>query len=193
MTTNVTNALNIVTLNVRGLRGEKRYAVYHWLKCNNIDICLLQETFSTEKISDQFQRGWKGHISHSYTNSAHSRGVAILFREGLACDIDSIFKDKEGRILLMNIRVNNIEYSLCNIYSPNDVCKRITFLNSIRSFINKNATSQSNLFIGGDFNCVAFNEDKIRKSYDKSSNIFTNLKINLNVIDIWKKLNPEKK
>lgn len=39
--------LSIVSLNVRGLRGEKRYAVYEWLKENKFDLCLLQETYCT--------------------------------------------------------------------------------------------------------------------------------------------------
>ena len=32
--------LNIITLNVRGLRGNKRYSIYNWFKENKFDICL---------------------------------------------------------------------------------------------------------------------------------------------------------
>ena len=77
------NGYKIVSLNVRGLRGKKRYTIYNWIKDNSFDICLLQETFCTKDFAKEFKRGWKGEILHSYTDSCHSRGVCILFKGGV--------------------------------------------------------------------------------------------------------------
>ena len=79
--------LKIVSLNVRGLRGRKRYKIYRWLNDNNFDVCLLQESYCTESFVSVMNKGWNGKIFHSYSASEHSKGVCILFRQGLELDI----------------------------------------------------------------------------------------------------------
>ena len=37
--------VDIVSLNVRGLRGNKRHTIFKWILGNKINIALLQETF----------------------------------------------------------------------------------------------------------------------------------------------------
>ena len=61
--------LKIVSLNVRGIRGDKRYAIFRWLKEKTYDICLLQETYCTESFEPKFKRGWSGEIFHCTTDS----------------------------------------------------------------------------------------------------------------------------
>ena len=55
-------ALKLVTLNARGLRSNKRYTIFNWLRENKYDICFLQETYCTKEYIDQFKLGWKGDI-----------------------------------------------------------------------------------------------------------------------------------
>ena len=43
--------IRIVTLNVRGIRGTKRYSIYKCLKDNKVDICLVQETYCTKEFA----------------------------------------------------------------------------------------------------------------------------------------------
>ena len=57
--------LSIVTLNVRGLRGNKRYSIYNWFKENKLDICLVQESYCTKEFASIMKRGWNGEVVHS--------------------------------------------------------------------------------------------------------------------------------
>ena len=125
--------INIATLNVRGLnRKDKRSIVYSWIKKNSYDICFLQETFCTLQNSAKFKRGWNGEQCHSYTNSTHSRGVAILLNKNLDYNVVSSHCDTDGRISLVNLQIGNNEYTLVNVYAPNTISERITFFHEMR-------------------------------------------------------------
>ena len=54
------DSLHVVSLNVRGLRGNKRHTVYRWLKEHKFHICLLQETFCTKGFAPNMKKGWVG-------------------------------------------------------------------------------------------------------------------------------------
>ena len=42
---------NMISLNVRGIRGNKRFSIYKWLTENNFDVCLIQETYCTKDFA----------------------------------------------------------------------------------------------------------------------------------------------
>ena len=50
-------------------------------------MCLLQETSCTKGFDGIVNKGWNGEIVHSYSPSAHSKGVSILFAKSLVCNI----------------------------------------------------------------------------------------------------------
>ena len=60
--------LQIVSVNVRGLRGDKRHTVFRWLLDNKYDIALLQETYCTRSFVDKFKKGWNGEILHNVSD-----------------------------------------------------------------------------------------------------------------------------
>lgn len=182
--------LRLVTLNVRGLRGKKRYGIYRWLKAMKFDICLLQETYVTNDYIDIVNKGWHGQIFHSTSNSTHSRGVSILIKNNLPYKVISKYTDKEGRMLLLNIEINGTEYTLCNVYAPTILTDRIEFFGKLKQFIQIHAISRNNLLIGGDFNCVDNVADRNSGNLDKSSQALTKLKKDVNLIDIWRFKNP---
>ena len=58
---------NFVSLNVRGIRGyQKRNSLFQWLKAQQADIVLLQETFLTKDMEYRVQNEWAGKCFHSY-------------------------------------------------------------------------------------------------------------------------------
>ena len=184
--------INIATLNVRGLNNKnKRNVIYSWLKNKSYDICFLQETFCTLRNSDNFSTGWRGKIFHSCTDSAHSRGVAILINKNLDCDIVSSKSDNGGRIVLVNVVINNIGYTLVNVYAPNTAAERVTFFCQLRQFVNMHAINKSRLIIGGDFNCVLNSNDRLSGVTDRSTHALTEVLEHFNIIDAWKYFNPE--
>ena len=146
--------LNIISLNVRGIRGSKRFSIYKWLTENKFDVCLIQETYCTKDFAPIMKKGWNGNIFHSFTSSEHSKGVSILLRKGMECKVLSVHCDKIGRLLLVNIEVNGLKCTFCNVYSPNNVTDRVHFLTEVKEFVQKHSLSRQNLYLGGDYNCV---------------------------------------
>ena len=185
--------LNIVSLNVRGLRGKKRYNIYRWLRDNEFSVCLLQETYCTKGFDGIVNKGWNGEIVHSYSPSAHSKGVSILFAKSLVCNIISTHSDDVGRTLLVNVEINGVYYSICNVYCPNEVSERVNFLKQTKLFIQQHAISKQNILLGGDFNCADSPSDKVSQKLDKSSSMLTQFKTDLKLTDIWRFVNPDKK
>ena len=193
--------IKVATLNVRGLNNnDKRNIIYSWIRKESYDICLLQESYCTLENSEKFKRGWKGDMLHSYSDSTHSRGVSILFNRKLDYTVlsSTLFytvlsshTDKDGRMILVNLTLNNDEFTLVNIYAPNSVSERIAFFNKMKEFIQVHAVNRSKLIIAGDFNCVLSTVDCFSGVVDKSTKVLTDIIENLSLVDIWRNLNPE--
>ena len=74
-----------------------------------------------------------------------------------------------------------------SVYAPNELNERIVFYRDMQLFINTHANNKQNLGIGGDFNCV------LSEKTDKSTISMNNVMVKLNVIDIWRFMNPNGK
>ena len=96
--------------------------------------------------------------------------------------------DRNGRVLIVNLTIQDGEFCLANIYAPNDQNLQVDFYTQLtrklRPYVN------SNLVLGGDFNCPLENIDKkggkdisSRKNVIQSIVEMTN---NLNLVDIWR-------
>ena len=109
------NKLQIVSLNVRCLRGDKRHTVFRWLADKKFSIALLQETYCTQPIVTKFNKRWNGDVLHCVSDSSHSRGVCILFSKCLDYKLVSHYQCNQGRILIVNVEVAGIGYSIVNI------------------------------------------------------------------------------
>ena len=120
---------------------------------------------------------FKNHYSLNvlYTSSEHSKDVSILFRTCIDCTIVSVHCDKIGRMVLVNTEVNGIVCTLCNVYYPNNVAKRVQFLTELKAFVINHSMSILNLYTGGNFNCVDCVSDRVSGVLDKSSGAFTKL------------------
>ena len=88
--------------------------------------------------------------------SAHSKGTAILFNnsvidKNLSHDIKNVHMSEDGRIYLINLVVENKEFTLINVYSPNSPKERKCFFNKKGKWISNFSTNYE-IIIGGDFN-----------------------------------------
>ena len=71
--------ISLLSLNVRGLRNQvKRRSIFSFLKDQNCDIFLLQETSSEPKDESIWKSEWGGAMFFSHW-STHSKGLSILF------------------------------------------------------------------------------------------------------------------
>ena len=97
----------ICSYNVRGLGNDsKREQVFSWIKEKNIDICPLQETHSSEETNDVAKK-------------SNSEETGILINSKFSCDIIYYTDIITGRWQALDIKVNNKEITIINIYGPN--------------------------------------------------------------------------
>ena len=145
-----------VTMNIRGLGGkQKSKSVLDWLRNNSKGVTFLQETHSNTELAEKWKNYWKGEIycSHGTTNS---KGVAILFHQKLSHEILDTFEDRNGRYLIMRVKVFNEIIILTNCYLPTKDHEReqCSVLKEIVNILSN--FPDDNHIIGGDFN-VALN------------------------------------
>lgn len=185
--------LNVVSLNCKGLRDNaKRQALFLLLKSKNIDIIFLQETHvDCLSLAKQYSNEWGGKCYFSF-GGFHSSGVGILFRKNFAFQEKSFQFDNDGRLLCLNIIVNNECYKLVNIYAPNNEKDRKLFFNSLDTVLQ----GKMNKILCGDFNMVEnIALDKIGGNLTRGnvgSDIINNIKCSFSLVDAFRKLNPKK-
>ena len=108
-------------------------------------------------IENVWRAEWGGDIFYSH-GSKHSRGVMTLMRPTVKGENISTTCDRNGRVLIVNLTIQDEEFCLANIYAPNDRNLQVDFYTQLtrklRPYVN------SNLVLGGDFNCPLENIDK---------------------------------
>ncbi len=186
--------IHIGTVNVRGLNDpRKRKTFLHWLREKRFEIICLQETFLKEESTQLLVKEWEGKMIINATNSAHSRGCAVLFSKHFNFELINSYVDKDGRRILVNISYANQVYSIVCLYAPNNESHRKDFFNKTNKWINQNALNLNNLSVCGDLNCALESADRMGSSYADSSRC--NLKTlmqKLSLQDLFRKKYPQK-
>ena len=189
--------LSILSLNARGLREKnKRENLFFWLKAKNAEIIFLQETYWTEELLSKIEREWGAKILLCQ-GSQHSKGAAILFSAKLEFDLINVHKTEDGRMILINMKIEDKNMTLINIYAPNDQANRKAFFNKVYKWGTQYALNKDEIIIGGDFNCVESPKlDRNESSSyvtDTSLKSYISLKEKLKLFDIWRVMQPDKK
>ena len=185
------------SFNCRGLGdGRKRRAVFQWLKKFFPGIILLQETHSTELCEKNWKQEWGGNIYFSHGTSC-ARGVAILIPKNMCFTINNMIMDDNGRFILLDIKHDDWEILICNIYAPtkDNEPGQVSLLNAISETLGE--FGHKNIIMGGDFNCC-LNPliDKLggdMESKSKYSQLLEELCEEFNLCDVWRVLNPDLK
>lgn len=142
----------ILSLNVRGLKNRlKRRSVFKYLKDQNCLFYCLQETYSEPKDELIWRNEWGGGIFFSH-GSNHQKGVCILLNPASKLAIEECHMDNEGRIVAVNVVLNNLRFSICNIYAPNCLAEQTKFAQTLNAFLLR-YLSVDKLIIGGDWKC----------------------------------------
>ena len=150
-TDNLTNTkLSTSTLNINGLaEDKKRNKLFENLN-KKTDITLLQETHSTKKAVEKWEKESTG---KSFSNSGKitkSSGVAILLRKNLYIEILTIQKEDKVRILSLAFSFEKQNFQIVNIHAPTKNSEKLKFYKKLKNYI----TTKNNLILGGDFNMV---------------------------------------
>ena len=158
------NTLNILSLNVRGINEKKkRQKVFFWLKQQNFDIYLLQEThLGTERNKLKWSNEWSGK-SFWTVNSTNSKGVSILLNKKCNYNVVNVSNCDDGRIISVQFE-GFTDFNIVNLYAPNNDAERKHFLkNIVSTFLLRDMQN----FLAGDFNCTLYDEDR----HDSANNI----------------------
>ena len=92
--------LNILSLNVRGLRNQnKKRAIFSYSKNQEATIFCLQETFLKLEDEKIWSAEWGGKMYFSH-GSEHSKGVCILVNPKSVYQLSIVETDTQGRYLI---------------------------------------------------------------------------------------------
>jgi len=92
----------------------------------------------------------------------------------------------KGRVLTIEIRKNEQDYTIINVYMPNDQKEKIETINKIKEHM-KTIENLNNLIITGDFNFVtdALDRSLPYKDNNQISESWTNTTSEYKLIDGW--------
>ena len=189
--------LNMISLNVKGLNSfVKRQNILNWLRRRSPDLIFLQETYSTKKVVNVWEKEWKGDMYFSH-GSNHSKGVAVLVNKNVDYEVNECICDNNGRYIIIDAVINNTAFVLVNAYAPtcNMPNEQVNFFLELCNKIqNVNQDGNKFIIVGGDMNIlmnVLLDRDGGNPRYN--GNVMEKVHDLLNkcdLIDIWRVRNP---
>ena len=193
--TDLTKTIRTITTNINGLNNDnKRSEFFQILHNKKFDIIFIQETHTKVEMISKIKKEWNGkQIWHSGSNAKNS-GVSILFSKLLNINFLKTEKSLDGRMIKCLAQIENQIFQLINVYTPTNPKDRLTFLKELQKIIEK----KNNTILAGDFNMLEdILLDKIGGNTSNTHliglNILTEIKNQNNLIDIWRKINPDKR
>ena len=189
--------INFLSNNVKGISStNKRIKLFEYLKkyVAPNGFIFLQETHSSINDEKKWQDEFEGKLffSHGKTNSC---GVAIGFYGNKKLEIVSQKQDHLGRILLLEVKIEETQFVLINICNPNTETEQSKILDDLLDFIEdvENINNKKIIF-GGDFNLFFDqNYDALggTPTYKKRSLAkVIQIKESFDLCDIWRIRNP---
>ena len=186
--------ISIISLNANGLRNQNKIqSLFTLFNEYKYDIICLQETFWDDNFISYVKTQWSGKLFVSNCTELNRRGVAVLLKKNI--DVNVIFQegDMDGRLLHLKIDVVDCIIDIFNVYAPNDIRERKAFFQMLNSYV----TPGCNNYIIGDWNMYSNKYlDACRTSSmrnDSSRIDYDDLLSNLNLIDIYRHVYPDKK
>ena len=183
--------IKIASLNVRGLRdNKKRKELFNYLRKLDNDIICIQECHTTSQEEDLIQAQWGGKIIYNH-GSNNSRGVMLLRKPNKAIQMEEVYSDQDGRILIAKVKYEGLKFNIANIYGPNTDSPEF-----YTDMANKISENGEETIIIGDFNVVLDPQlDSLnnRQNAPKSAKILELFLEDTDYLDIWRAKNPDSK
>ena len=86
--------------------------------------------------------------------SRHSKGTVIMFNPSLDAEIIGCEMSGKGRIIILEVRIDNTTFVFANIYAPNDLAQQVKFFDNLKGMLVKYANE--NIIV----NCALTPSDK---------------------------------
>ena len=132
-----TNCLTFITNNIKEIQNNsKRLSVVEYFrnKLGNNGILFLQETHSTFNNENIWKNDFNGPVFYSYGTS-QSCGVFIAYFGNLNFSVNKQVGDKNGRIPILHVNIDEIRYVLVNIYNANSKVEQVHVLSELRELM----------------------------------------------------------
>ena len=152
-------ALNLATLNMRGLRDSSKCTrLLGELKTLGVDVAAVQETHFTCSADCQMLES-NLNVFSAYGSRA-SAGVSLLVGCSLDADVDVVFAGDGGRLVVAGVAVKSFKFRLVAVYAPNIAVERISFFRRLTPFLD----DTKRLVLMGDWNAILDPKiDKVRQ------------------------------
>ena len=110
--------LIVLSVNCQGLQDkQKQFDVIDYFSKTKAGIICLQDTQWTPKDESKIRSIWNGDCILN-AESTNSRGVAILLAMKFEYSITAVYKDDEGNMISLDLKLGDISLKLLNIYAP---------------------------------------------------------------------------
>lgn len=140
----------LLSWNVRGLNNMRKCKqVTSYLQRQHVDVAFLQETHLAVNTRSHVVSTW-GECRYLANYSAYARGVAILIHKRLPFVEEEVYRDRDGRYVMVKGRMLEHSVLFVNVYAPN--VEDPDFFNNIHSHIIRMGADQ--IYLGGDLNLL---------------------------------------
>ena len=123
-------------------------------------------------------------------NKSNSQGICVLINDELNCDVLNYFDIVNGRLQAIELKINDKNITLVNIYGPNK--DDISLFEKLEEFVSSN--DDKSLVIGGDYNTfIDIDMDRkngLKDCHKNIRKIITSMINTNNLMDIWRVQHP---
>ena len=142
-------ALNLASLNLRGLRDSSKCArLLGELKNLCVDFAAVQETHFT---CDADCRVLENDFNVFSAYGSHvSTGVSLLVGRSLDADVNVVFAGDGGRLVVADVAMISFKFRLVVVYASNIAAERVSFFRRLAPFLD----DTKRLVLMGDWNAI---------------------------------------
>ena len=191
---------NFISNNVKGLKlTKKRIKLFEYFKSKLAasGVLFAQETHSVREIEQKWKDELNGQI-FSLNGKSSSCGVFIALFGSKSVIITKEISDNNGRILVLQVKTDDENYLLVNLYNSNTEPEQLETLHKLETiFLKFDMNEYNHIIFSGDFN-IFFNasfEATDENAKLKTSTVakFLELKDKFDLCDIWRIKHPKTK
>ena len=170
-------------------------AINEHFKTKSPIILSLLDTHLNENSQKNIEAIWQGKSYFANNSNSHYTSGISIHIANIDLKNIKITKNQNGRYIFLNFEYNNKNYLIAFIYAPSGhTSDRKIFFQNLQTKLSKQCKEQGITILAGDFNCVEEPMlDKVSKtSKDTSINVLNTITSNLDLIDVWRIVNPTK-
>ena len=171
------------------MRDKNRKKLFKFLKNTEGNVFLLQEMYSTPEDKQEWELQWNEKIFFQHGDRC-SKGVAILLNKCRELDVKVLYKDQEGRIIIIELESEQYQFAIANIYAPN--IDNPAFF--VQTFTEIEKSDMADKIIGRDFN-LTLNPEVDRKNckeaHKQSRQKVLDYMQTGNMCDVWRIYNSD--